>query len=289
MRIGTHNGVFHADDVFAVAALHILEKGPHEIVRTRDEAILATCDVVVDVGGVYDAQRGRFDHHQRGGAGSRANGVPYSSFGLVWAHYGHDCCGSMAVVKRVDEMLVQSIDAADCGFALQGKPAVEGIRSMSVSAVISLLNPTWEEVPDFDRAFVKAVETAEMILRRAIQSARGAERAAAGVRAAIETSEGAVVELDRFLPWQEAEFPARCLYITFPSEAGTWMCQAIAPAPGSFDKRKALPASWGGLRDGDLASATGVEDAVFCHIGLFICGARTREGALELARLAVEA
>lgn len=33
--------------------------------RTRDPKVLGTCDVVVDVGGVYDAQNHRYDHHQR--------------------------------------------------------------------------------------------------------------------------------------------------------------------------------------------------------------------------------
>ena len=34
--------------------------------RTRDPATLDTCDIVVDVGGVYDVDKQRFDHHQRG-------------------------------------------------------------------------------------------------------------------------------------------------------------------------------------------------------------------------------
>ena len=33
--------------------------------RTRDPALLDTCDIVVDVGGVYDPAKNRFDHHQR--------------------------------------------------------------------------------------------------------------------------------------------------------------------------------------------------------------------------------
>lgn len=36
-----------------------------EIVRTRDPAQLAECDVVVDVGGEFDPKRHRYDHHQR--------------------------------------------------------------------------------------------------------------------------------------------------------------------------------------------------------------------------------
>lgn len=33
--------------------------------RTRDPEKLASCDIVVDVGGEYDPQRHRYDHHQR--------------------------------------------------------------------------------------------------------------------------------------------------------------------------------------------------------------------------------
>ena len=33
--------------------------------RTRDPAVLDTCDIVVDVGAIYDETKQRFDHHQR--------------------------------------------------------------------------------------------------------------------------------------------------------------------------------------------------------------------------------
>jgi len=35
-------------------------------VRTRDPEVLKTLDIIVDVGGEYDAKRNRFDHHQQG-------------------------------------------------------------------------------------------------------------------------------------------------------------------------------------------------------------------------------
>jgi uncharacterized UPF0160 family protein len=34
------------------------------LVRTRDAAKLEECDIVVDVGGVYDPAKHRYDHHQ---------------------------------------------------------------------------------------------------------------------------------------------------------------------------------------------------------------------------------
>src|SRR3990167_8310800 len=80
----THSGNFHTDEVFACAVLSLLNDGNIEVIRSRDSEVWATGDYVVDVGGEYNSERGRFDHHQEGGAGVRPNGIPYSSFGLVW-------------------------------------------------------------------------------------------------------------------------------------------------------------------------------------------------------------
>ena len=33
--------------------------------RTRDENVLKDCDIVVDVGAVYDPDQHRYDHHQK--------------------------------------------------------------------------------------------------------------------------------------------------------------------------------------------------------------------------------
>lgn len=291
MKIGTHNGVFHADDVFAVAALRLLGgTSPFSLVRTRDEALLSECDVLVDVGGVCDPAHGRFDHHMRGGAGARENGVPYSSFGLVWKHYGHDCCGSMAVVAEVDRRLVQGIDAVDNGYALYtgGTQAAEGISPQSLSAAISGFNPTWQQAnASFDEAFATAVTFAGAVLANAIAAARAVLAAEKEVLAAVTGA--TVVVLERYVPWDAAiqsAAAAHALFVAFPSETGDWRVQCIAPKPGSFEKRKPLPAAWAGLRAEALAELTGVSDAVFCHPGLFICGAQSRAGALELARQA---
>jgi uncharacterized UPF0160 family protein len=74
IRIVTHDESFHCDETFAIAALRIhLKEIPHEIIRTRDKALIETADFVIDVGGIYDPSRNRFDHHQLGGAGERGN------------------------------------------------------------------------------------------------------------------------------------------------------------------------------------------------------------------------
>jgi len=65
-KIGTHSGTFHCDEVLACFMLKQLPEYENaEIVRTRDPAVLGTCDIVVDVGAVYDPEKHRYDHHQR--------------------------------------------------------------------------------------------------------------------------------------------------------------------------------------------------------------------------------
>ena len=65
--IGTHDGTFHCDEALACVLLKFLpEFADATIVRTRDEEKLSACDVVVDVGGLYDPDTRRFDHHQTG-------------------------------------------------------------------------------------------------------------------------------------------------------------------------------------------------------------------------------
>ena len=64
--IGTHNGRFHCDEALACYMLKKLpEYSDAEIVRSRDPEVLDKCDIVVDVGGVYDSSQHRYDHHQR--------------------------------------------------------------------------------------------------------------------------------------------------------------------------------------------------------------------------------
>ena len=56
----------------------------------------------------------------------------------------------------------------------------------------------------------------------------------------------------------------------------------------TFKNRKDLPKSWAGLVDEELQKISGVPDAMFCHRGLFVANAKSREGAIKLAQIAVQ-
>lgn len=297
MKIGTHNGEFHADDAFAVAALQIVFQGEEmEIVRSRDPKVLAECGLRVDVGGVSNPATGDFDHHQRGGAGARDNGIPYAAFGLVWKVYGEEVCSEAnrdlaEIAAIVDQRLVQSVDAADCGFALESGLTVEGVLPYTVSSAISALNPYWHEKPSYyDLRFKEGVEMAREILGREIKRAEAIVFARQDVRLAIGLADDPrLIVLESGCPWEEMVLSSApdALYVAFPSETGDWRLQCVPPALGSFEMRKPLPESWAGKRGSDLAGLTAVEDAIFCHPGRFIAGAQSREGVLRLAELAL--
>jgi len=292
--VATHDGGFHADDVFAVAALRLVEP-PLALVRTRDRALLDQADVRVDVGLRDDPATGDFDHHQKGGAGARANGIPYASFGLVWRHHGAAICGGDArVADRVDARLVQGVDAIDTGFTLS-QPVLDGVRPLDVSDLVDAFNPHWDEDPsDAERLarFDEAAALAGGILRRAIAAATAAERAHALVCAAIARAEDPrVIELERSMPWHEAVVTGapEALYVVYRKAPDDWRVQAVPQALGTFTNRRPLPEPWAGLQAAELAALTGVEDAVFCHGARFLAVARSRAGIRELVRQALAA
>ncbi|MBL1259360.1 MAG: MYG1 family protein [Thiotrichaceae bacterium] len=283
--IATHNGSFHADDVFSVAAFKLIFPS-FKLIRTRDLALIAKADIVIDVGGEYDADAGRFDHHQRGGAGERENGIPFSSFGLIWQKYGIEICeGNQEVANAVDAGLVSTIDAIDCGH-------VEGIyEGISLSQTISMFNPTWQEGSDFDGCFDEAVDFASRVLTRFIASANGGISAKEIVAKAIEdAADPRVIVLEKYTPWKRTvhALSEEALYIVYPSPTGQWRIQAVPVEPGSFEDRKSLPKPWAGLSDQALQTVTGIDDAMFCHNGLFIAGAESFAGTMKMAVMALK-
>ena len=284
--IVTHNGNFHADDVFSIAALKCIFPS-FNLIRTRDLDIIAKADIVLDVGGVYDPDTGRFDHHQRGGAGQRENGIPYSSFGLIWQKYGVEICqGNQELANSVDADLVSTIDAIDCGH-------VEGVaQGISLSQTISMFNPTWQEDSHYDTCFDEAVDFASRVLTRFIASANGGISAKAIVAKAIENAaDPRVIVLEKYTPWKRTvhALSTEALYMVYPSGSGPWRIQTVPVEPGSFEDRKSLPKPWAGLSDKALKEVTGIDDAMFCHNGLFIAGAESFESTMKMAAMALKA
>jgi uncharacterized UPF0160 family protein len=311
MVIVTHSGSFHADDAWAVAVLKILFPQA-QVVRTRDPALVEAADFAVDVGGIWDAASGRFDHHQKGFSGARPSGVPYASAGLVWREYGARCVSALAAAHTgqrladdraaemaysIDADVVQYLDLSDVG-AAKNAPGGYGL-----SAVVSGFNPNWldeqrlgyGEAADAYRLgqFTRAMELLTDVMINAVKYRVGALLSVEQVRQAQVLEEGKVLFLQNGgVPWSQVvrkEMPKVLFVISHNIAEQRHMIHTIPVSSDSFKARADLPEAWAGLRDAQLAAVTGVHDAGFCHNGRFIASAKSYEGIRRMATLALQA
>ncbi len=287
--VATHNGSFHADEVFAIAALHLLI-GKVKIVRTRDPAVIKKADYVVDVGGIYDADLNRFDHHQQRDAGKRQD-VSYASFGLVWKHFGERLAGSKKAAEFIEQKLVLPVDAFDNGEG-EWSEIKKNIFPYTINDIIDALNqvPGEKKAADGYRAFLTAVEAASHLLRREITWAKIMIKAEETVEKYYRSA------ADKRLIILEEDCPAEKIigrypepqFILYQYPSGDWAVRAVNDNSSAFKSRTLFPEKWAGLRDSELMSVTGVEDAIFCHNKRFLAIAKSKEGALKLAELALK-
>jgi len=284
-RIATHNGSFHADDVFAVATLKLALNESVSVFRTRDKDAIKQADIAVDVGAEYNPDQDKFDHHQEGGAGERDNGIPYASFGLVWKKYGPLLCENQDVAEIIDNKLVAPIDAIDNGVELtSGDNRFDGVYPYSISSLINSFRPTWQEDTDRSETFQSLTKLASGIINREITHAQAVNDAKDMVRQAYENADDKrIITLEDDLPWQGVltqEYEP--LFVVYPKpDKGEWRLRAV-PNNG-FDNRKDLPAEWAGKEGEELQAATGVSDAIFAHRGQFVVVLGSKESALKLA------
>jgi uncharacterized UPF0160 family protein len=292
VKIVTHSDKYHADDIFSCAIVELaLEKEgkTFTVVRTRDEETISQADIAFDIGGIDDPEALRFDHHQKGGAGQRENGIKYAACGLVWKKYGKELCSSDDVARKIDEKLIQAIDADD-----NGQELVESTHEATpyfLQDFLYVFRPTWkEDVKKNDESFFELVPIAKKIIDREIFVETAISEAFDRVKDIYNTTDDKrLIVVDDNYPFEQIlpEFPEP-LFIVRPRPGGTWGLNAIPKQAFSFENRKNLPAGWAGLKNEELVAVTGIDDAIFCHNGLFLAVTKTKEGALALAKIALE-
>lgn len=295
----THSGGFHADELLSSVVLTRLFPQAM-LMRTRDNAWITPGEnrIIYDVGRGYDVAERIFDHHQKD-APLREDGQPYSSFGLIWKHYGLAYLAALGVPEEAratiwrsfDNGFVLPVDLMDNG-ALSGASAGPLLGDLTLPLLLESLRPVFDEdAPGAeDAAFVRALDVARIFVEASIARKAARARAEDQVMAAIAAAgTGRVLELPRGMPFRPAVLKAgadHLLFVITPRGA-EWTIGGIRKNGDDFTQRADLPAAWAGLTDADFEAASGVKGAKFCHNGRFIAVADSREAALALAALAV--
>ncbi|WP_380054325.1 MYG1 family protein [Falsihalocynthiibacter sp. SS001] len=295
----THSGGFHADELLSSVILTRLFPEA-EIVRTRDPKWItpAADRVIYDVGGNYDAEARIFDHHQRG-APLRDDEQPYSSFGLIWKHFGHDYLRATgipddhidAVHSSFDRSFVLPIDLTDNGVL---SPSIAGpLAGMTLPALLESLKPVFDrtDTEAETEAFHNALTVARAFAEARIARIAAKLRAESVVEKAVnDAGESPILELPMGMPFRPTvvKMGADHLLFVVTPRGQDWSIGGIRKNEEGFELRADLPKSWAGLTNAELEEASGVEGATFCHNGRFIAAARTREAILKMAEIAVE-
>ena len=154
---GTHDGNFHCDEILATGLLLILHPDA-AVIRTRNEVELAKCTIVYDVGAVFDFEKFRFDHHQKGFFETMENfQTKLSACGLIWKYFGKQIVSKLLsenqaqdeiiinkFYEKIYEVIIEHIDAIDNGIPLSKTPLNCPMESI-LSVRINKCNPSWNE------------------------------------------------------------------------------------------------------------------------------------------------
>ena len=296
----THSGGFHADELMSSVILtHLFPQA--QLRRTRDREWLkpATDKIIYDVGGDYSSEAQIFDHHQRPGP-LREDDQPFSSFGLVWKHFGRDYLAALdvpeddveAIHAKFDAKFVLPIDLLDNGAM---EPSVAGPLSiLTLPSLLGSLKPVFDDTSPTadDDAFFKALPIAASFVEAALRNLAAKARAEGVVLTAIANAgTSPILELPMGMPYRSALDLAEADHIMFMinPRGADWTLNGIKLSNDTFDQRADLPAAWAGLTDVALENASGVIGAKFCHNGRFIAVADSRDAILKMAELAVKA
>lgn len=280
----THARNFHADDVFSTVFLEKLY-GNITVIRLKDYKDDGTKIA-------YDIGLGKFDHHGRDFNELRPNGIHYCGFGLLWREFGLDYLKKINVPEPVitfevfDNLLVNSIDAIDNGeFSIDSDYNI-----YTLSSLITLFRPKFDENKDEDECFLEAVEFASHVFDLILKETLSKVKAISIVKEKASEINNGVLILNENIPYDYALFFLKIdhliNFVIYPSNREGYAAHTVASTYKGMKPKIPFKKEWAGLRDYELQVVTGVKTARFCHNNLFLVTADTLEDTIELVNLA---
>lgn len=294
--IGTHNGIFHCDELVAIAILAILTKkdGDLKVIRSRDIDFLErNVDLLVDIGG------GEYDHHQKGGNGKRDNGVMYASAGLIWKDYGQKIIDNVSkgllktkeisfIFNEIDKNIIQNVDMVDNG---------QFTTNQQFSFIKSFL-PKWNSNEDYDLKFQECVNVIYEILDNTIESYVSLYFAKKEINNRLQNKsthfDNILILPSQTIPWTKEiiyyndHSSNKIDFVVFPYPNGGYALQCVPLSKENlFSRRIPLPEEWAGETT-KLPEISGFKSATFCHNGRFFARADDYNDIIEMCNVATK-
>ena len=294
MKFGTHNGIFHCDEVVGIAILEIAHMNTETyVVRTRNLDELNKLDIVIDIGG------GMFDHHMPGFNVCRPTGEKYASAGLVWREFAEEAIKNImteegisinedeikAIKEQIDREFIIPVDMEDNG---------EKISNHIFSFIPKFL-PSCLETPNYDDAFSRVQAIVFDILKEIIKDKVVQVATKKELQKRYDFINDGILEIPaQTMPWLEdvvsynESHEYRVKFIIFPYSAGGWAAQSVPPSiEKKFEQLISFPKEWAGGNEKTLPEISGIMNATFCHNGCFFARAKSKDAILEMCRIAM--
>ena len=282
IRVGTHNGGFHADEIVAIAMISLVLDVEVEIVRSRDAATLATCDIVVDVA------EGTFDHHR-----SRCDNVSSAASRVLRFLHNTD-----EVRDAYPKFFWDSLADVVNNVALQDNGGKMYSRLGYIAALSRASALGEDEDACFNQAFDMARKDLSVMMQNWIAEAPAVEAAQKIVHdnpkadVLVFGPECRATDPKKWM-WDE-HHPA--LFYVSPStvKCDTWdvLCCAVPQEKPEdeydfFSSRYLLPTEWRGKDAAGLLAAAGLTGSVFCHKQGFMARFVSKDEAVAAAHKAI--
>ena len=217
--IATHNKMFHADEITAIALLKVFTDFEIEVQRVDHETKdFSKYDFVIDIGKKFDGIK-YFDHHQYKGGKSSA--------GLIW-----DYIGLNEEYPKLSK-LIDLVDRNDVG--------IEKAKPFEFSSLIKCYNSRNLLSEEQNQQFFKAVDFAKNIILSMKEMEEGMIKAKEIINNSFSFNHNPkIIELSEFTPYWTSYING----ITMPfvkavvwedEDDNTWKVKIPSKTVGSFE------------------------------------------------------
>ncbi len=256
ISIITHDGLFHGDEVMAVAMIKFHLGSDIDVVRTRDiqtitDGLNDVDTFVIDVGGIYDPSRKAFDHHQDRNLDSSVKLVADYLFGTIYPEW-------LEFISSIVE-----------GINYQDLNGPEKSRFSFSTYITSFNHSTDVYSQQNDDCFMEAVEVCFNLLNKEKVAFGYFMNSVHRVHEAMINSKGQVIVLESF---------ERALLTTVGKSKRPLKRAIWRESEGCFVVRDLTELEEPILKHDD-------SDIIFVHNGGFMGKTRSFESALRLANL----
>lgn len=325
LHIITHNSRFHADEVCAYTMLRKLYKninpiGEITLTRTRDENVIVSGDIVIDVGQTFDPIKFRFDHHQ-----TTFNNhyfltdfeVPLSSCGLIYQYFGDLYLShvykdlfsynslstekQLELLRNIYRRVILEIDAGDNGIEVfEKKQGFGGAGNSFLASLVNQLNT--EDTNNYEAQmenFQRASELAEKVLDIQFESNikyfMNFTPQYEHISELMKTREQQHSSREVIIDTENCNLARTCVlqyeyknpdkpklsYMVYCQKENDWRVKTIGNKP--FESRKLLA-----KEDDILTRMSNPEEFVFLHKNRFLACAKTHESIMEIVQISLD-